>query len=106
MALVTVLVEVERVKMVVVCQSAGTVVHLESLQRGLTIQKCCVDCLPDSMEGRLTVFAGLKVNIICLEVPGCWSSTTTKDAGCADTDAGIGGCCTLAITVAGCVVAI
>ena len=45
MALVTVLVEVERVKMVVVCQSAGTVVHLESLQRGLTIQNCCVDCL-------------------------------------------------------------
>ena len=37
MALVTVLVEVERVKMVVVCQSAGTVVCLESLQRGLTI---------------------------------------------------------------------
>ena len=29
MALVTVLVEVERVKMVVVCRSAGTVVHLE-----------------------------------------------------------------------------
>ena len=29
MALVTVLVEVERVKMVVVCQSAGTVDHLE-----------------------------------------------------------------------------
>ena len=43
MALVTLLVEVERVKMVVVCQSAGTVVHLESHQRGLTIQKCCVD---------------------------------------------------------------
>ena len=45
MTLVRVLVEVERVKMVVVCQSAGTVVHLESLQRGLTIQKCCNDCL-------------------------------------------------------------
>ena len=29
MALVTVLVEVERVKMAVVCRSAGTVVHLE-----------------------------------------------------------------------------
>ena len=29
MALVTVLVEVERVKIAVVCQSAGTVVHLE-----------------------------------------------------------------------------
>ena len=43
LALVTVLVEVERAKMVVVCQSAGTVVHLESHQRGLTIQKCCVD---------------------------------------------------------------
>ena len=43
MALVTVLVEVERVKMVVVCRSAGTVVHLESHQRGLTIQNCCVD---------------------------------------------------------------
>ena len=33
MALVTVLVEVERVKMAVVCRSAGTVVHLEWLQR-------------------------------------------------------------------------
>ena len=31
MALVTVLVKVERVKMVVVCQSAGTVVCLECL---------------------------------------------------------------------------
>ena len=41
--LVTVLVEVESVKMVVVCRSAGTVIHLESHQRGLTIQKCCVD---------------------------------------------------------------
>ena len=39
MAMVMMLVEVERVKMVVVCQSAGTVVHLESPQRGLTIQK-------------------------------------------------------------------
>ena len=29
MALVTVLVELERVKMAVVCRSAGTVVHLE-----------------------------------------------------------------------------
>ena len=37
MALVMVIIEVERVKMVVVCQSAGTVVHLESHQRGLTI---------------------------------------------------------------------
>ena len=33
MALVTVLVEVERVKMVVVCRSTGTVVRLHSLQR-------------------------------------------------------------------------
>ena len=56
------------------------------------------------MEGGLTVSAGLKVNISCLEGPGCWSSTTTKDAGCAD--AGLSGCCILAITVAGCFVAI
>ena len=46
MALVMVLVEVERVKMVVVCPSAGTVGHLECFQRDLTIQKCCVDCPP------------------------------------------------------------
>ena len=45
----------------------------------------------------------LKINISCLEVPGCWSSTTRKDAGCVDADAGVGGCCTLAITLAGCV---
>ena len=38
--------EVARVKMVVVCHSAGTVVCLESHQRGLTIQKCCVDSFP------------------------------------------------------------
>ena len=37
------LVEVEKVKMVVVCRSAGTAVHLESHQRGMTIQKCSVD---------------------------------------------------------------
>ena len=46
MARVTVLVEVERVKMVVVCQYAGTVVYLECCQRDLKIQKCCVDCFP------------------------------------------------------------
>ena len=45
MALVTVLVEVERVKMVVVCRSPGTVVRLECFERDLTIQKCSVDCL-------------------------------------------------------------
>ena len=32
--------------MVVVCQSAGTVVRLECFQRDLIIQKCCADCLP------------------------------------------------------------
>ena len=58
------------------------------------------------VEGGLTVFAGLKVSISCLEVSGCWSSTTRKDAGCADAGAGPCGCCTLAITVAGCVVVI
>ena len=46
MAVVMVLVEVERVKMVVVCQSAGTVVHWESLQRDWIIQKCCVEFPP------------------------------------------------------------
>ena len=46
MALVTVLVEVERVKMVVVCRSAGTVVHWELLQRDWIIQKCCVEFSP------------------------------------------------------------
>ena len=52
------------------------------------------------------VFAGLKANNSCLEVPGSWSSTTRKDAGCADADADLGGCCSLEITVAGCVAAI
>ena len=47
---------------------------------------------------------GLK--IICPEVPGCWSSTTTSEVGCADADEGFDGCCTLAITVTGCVVAV
>ena len=56
------------------------------------------------MEGVLTVFAGLKVNISCLEVPGCWSSTTKKDASSAEADSGSCGSCILAITVAGCVV--
>ena len=46
MALVTVLVEVERVKMVVVCPSADTVEHLGWHQRGWIILKCYVDCLP------------------------------------------------------------
>ena len=45
------------------------------------------------------------MNNSCLVVPGCWSSTTRKDAGCADADESLDGCCTLAITVAGCVVA-
>ena len=40
-----VLVEVERVKMVVMCRSAGTVVRKVSFQRDLIIKKCCVDCL-------------------------------------------------------------
>ena len=46
MAMVMVLVQVERVKIVVACRSAGTVVCLKSLRRDLTIQECCVDCLP------------------------------------------------------------
>ena len=46
MALVMVLVEVERVEMVVMGRSAGTVVHWESLQRDWIIQKCCVDFPP------------------------------------------------------------
>ena len=45
MAPVTVLVEVEMVKMLVVCRSTGIVVHLGSHQRGSTIQKCYVDFL-------------------------------------------------------------
>ena len=57
------------------------------------------------MKGGLSAFAGVKVNISCLEVPGCWLSTTKKNARCADTDVGSGSCCTLAITVAGCVLA-
>ena len=51
-ALAMVLVEVERVKMVVVSPSAGTEVHLESFQRDLTIQKCCVDCPPVALMQR------------------------------------------------------
>ena len=46
------------------------------------------------------------MNISCLVVIGCWPSRTKKDAGCVDADAGHGGCCTLVITVAGCVMAI
>ena len=42
------------------------------------------------MEGGLAGFARLRVNMSCLKVPGCWSSTTKKDAGCADADAGSG----------------
>ena len=51
-ALAMVLVEVERVKMVVVCRSAGTVVRLKCFQRDLTIQKCCVDCHPEVLVQR------------------------------------------------------
>ena len=40
-----VLVEVERVKMVVVCRSAGTLVQKKCFQRDLIIQKCGVACL-------------------------------------------------------------
>ena len=46
MALVLVLVVVERVKMVVVCQSAGTAIHWVSLQRDWIFRKCCVDFPP------------------------------------------------------------
>ena len=49
-----VLVEVERVKMVVVCRSAGTVVHWELLQRDWIIQKCCVN-FPPVMKLQLEV---------------------------------------------------
>ena len=41
----TVLVEVERLKMVVVCRSGGTVVWMEYSRKDLIIQKCCADCL-------------------------------------------------------------
>ena len=46
MTLVAVLLEVERVKMVVACLSAGTAVHWEFLQRDWIIQKYCVDFPP------------------------------------------------------------
>ena len=46
MVLVTVLVEVEMLKMAVLCRSAGTVVHLGWPQRGWKILKCYVNCLP------------------------------------------------------------
>ena len=40
--------------MAVVCQSDGTAVHWESLQRDWIIQKCCVDflrrCISDSVS--------------------------------------------------------
>ena len=43
-ALLTVLVEVERVNMAVVCPSTEAVTHLEQVQRDWIIQKCCGDC--------------------------------------------------------------
>ena len=55
-------------------------------------------CCEGATEG------GLK--IICLEVPGCWSSTTTKEVGCADDNEGPDGCCTFTITVKGCPVVV
>ena len=58
------------------------------------------------MEGGLTAFDGLKVNISCLEVPGCWSPTTRNNAGCADADVELDGGFTLTNSVAGCIVAI
>ena len=58
--------------------------------------------LTEVTDGGLNVFVGLKANISSLEGPGCWSSTTMKDAGCDDADADHCGCCTLATTVAGC----
>ena len=45
-ALVMVLVEVERVKMSVVCPSADTEAHWELLQRDWIIQKYCADFRP------------------------------------------------------------
>ena len=54
MALVTVLVEVERVKMAVVCPSSDTEAHWESLQRDLKIQKCCAD-FPSVVKVQLKV---------------------------------------------------
>ena len=55
-------------------------------------------CCEGATEG------GLK--IICLEVPGCWSSTTMYEVGCADDDEGPDGCCIFAITVTGCPVVV
>ena len=46
MALVTVLFDVERIKMVVACLSVDIAVHLESLQRDWIIHKCSVDFPP------------------------------------------------------------
>ena len=46
MALATVLVEVERMQMAVLCPSADTAAHWESLQRDWIIQKCCADVPP------------------------------------------------------------
>ena len=54
MALVTVLVEAERVKKAVVCPSADTETHWESMQRDWIIQNCCAD-FPPVVKVRLKV---------------------------------------------------
>ena len=90
-----VLVEVERVKMVVVCRSAGIVVCLECFQRDLRIQKSCVDCLPVVLRQRkadLMSLLGSKQTSVGLEGPGFCSSTMMKDVGCDDADANLYGC--------------
>ena len=79
--------------MVVVCRSAGTVVCLEYFQRDWIIQKCCVDCLPVAQRQWMAVKClCCAQSISCLEVPGCWSATTMKDAGCDDAEADLCGC--------------
>ena len=54
MALVMLLDEVERVKMVVECLSVDTAAHWESPQRDWIIMKCCVD-FPPAVQLQLKV---------------------------------------------------
>ena len=48
------------------------------------VLRCLSSICLEATDGRLKVFVGLNANISCLEGPGCWSSTTRKDAGCDD----------------------
>ena len=72
------------VQKVAVCQTVGSSSQTEGFRRSFKVLICCTGFSPvaEATDGGLKGFICVKVNVIGLEGPACWSSMTMKEVGC------------------------